>query len=315
MPEADANERLDLTHEGVLALFKDKPFSFEPGSAWHYSNSAFYLAGMVVERVTKQDYGVYVREHLFKPLGMNSAQLCDARMVVPHLAFGYERDQGALVHAALMSWKLPWAAGAICATATDLLKWQAALDAGRVLSASSLKAMRTPTVLADSTSVDYGLGTRLGSLEGHRALGHTGGGGGFGNALESFPDDHLTVAVLINTEGAPALPLAASIARVILGLPENRPLLDLPVPKEELDGLVDATFTSEETTVQNFVRDGKIYYRDPSSGAEGKLLRQSKNVYAVNEDTQVHFVVREGRAIWGIVYTGGLMMDAVRRVP
>src|SRR6185295_4598195 len=102
-------------------------------------NSAFYLAGMVVESVTKQEYGEYVREHIFKPLGMNSASLCDARMVVPHLASGYEVDRGKLVNAAFMSWKLPWAAGAVCATAEDLLKCQAALDSGRVLGASSLK--------------------------------------------------------------------------------------------------------------------------------------------------------------------------------
>ena len=315
LPEAEANERLDLTHEQVLALFKDKPFFFEPGIAWRYNNSGFYLAGMVVESVTKTDYGTYVREHLFKPLGINSAQLCDARMVVPHIASGYDRDQGNLVHAAFLSWKLPWAAGAICATATDLLKWQAALDAGSVLSASSLKLMRTPTILADSMSVDYGLGTRLGSLEGHRVVGHTGGGGGYGAALESFPDDHLTVAVLINTEGAPALTLAADVARLVLGLPEKKTLPNLPVPKEELDALVGATFDSDEGVVENFARDGKLYFRVPSSRAEGMMLRQSKNVYAVNDNTEVHFVIHGGRATWGIVYTGGLMMDAVRRVP
>jgi CubicO group peptidase (beta-lactamase class C family) len=193
LPEAEANERLDLTHEQVLALFKDKPFDFEPGTGWRYNNSAFYLAGMVVERVTKQEYGVYVREHVFKPLGMTSAQMCDARTVVPHIASGYDREHDSLVNAAFLSWKLPFAAGAICATATDLLKWQAALDDGRVLTQSSLKLMRTPTTILDGTRIDYGLGTRLGLLEGHRVLGHTGSGGGFAAALESFPDDHLTV--------------------------------------------------------------------------------------------------------------------------
>jgi CubicO group peptidase (beta-lactamase class C family) len=111
LPEAENNERLDLTHEHVLRLIKDKPLDFEPGTSWRYDNSAFYLAGMVVERVTRQEYGDYVREHIFKPLGMNSASLCDARMVVSHLASGYEVDHGKLLNASLMSWKLPFAAG------------------------------------------------------------------------------------------------------------------------------------------------------------------------------------------------------------
>ena len=49
---------------------------------------------------------------------------------------------------------------------------QAALDGGRVLNASSLKLMRTATLLPDETVIDYGLGTRLGTLGGHRVLGH-----------------------------------------------------------------------------------------------------------------------------------------------
>src|SRR3954470_19144697 len=215
LPDAANNERFELTHEQVLGLIKDKPFDFEPGTRWRYNNSAFYLAGMVVERVTKQEYGAYVRGRVFKPLGMSSASLCYARMVVSHLASGYEVDDDALVNAALITWKLPFAAGAVCATATDLAKWQAALDSGRVLTPSSLALMRTPTTLADGTKIDYGLGTRLGSLDGHRVLGHTGSGGGFRNVFESFPDDHLTIVILMNLGDAaspPPVAIAAEIA-------------------------------------------------------------------------------------------------------
>lgn len=45
---------------------------------WRYDNSGFNLAGMVIERVTEQDYGAYLREHLFKPLGF----LADAKYAV-----------------------------------------------------------------------------------------------------------------------------------------------------------------------------------------------------------------------------------------
>jgi D-alanyl-D-alanine carboxypeptidase len=256
LPDAANNERLDLTHEQILGLIKDKPFDFEPGTSWRYDNSAFYLAGMVVERVTKQEYGDYLREHLFKRLAMNSASLCDARLLTPHLASSYEVDHGAFVPAALMSWKLPFAAGAVCATAEDLLKWQAGLDAGRVLSASSLKLMRTPTILNDGTSIDYGLGTRLGLLDGHPVFGHTGGGGGFNSLLESFPNDHLTIAILMNSRSGatPSLALGTAIARTILGLPEKQTLRDLPVPKEEVTALV-GNYDSDEGPVEILARN------------------------------------------------------------
>jgi D-alanyl-D-alanine carboxypeptidase len=315
LPEAENNERLDLTHAQVLNLIKDQPFDFEPGTSWRYDNSAFYLAGMVVERITRQDYGAYVHEHVFKPLGMSSAAMCDARMLVPRLASGYEVDHGALVNASLISWKLPFAAGAVCATATDLLKWQAALDSGSVLSASSLRLMRTPTVLAEGTQIDYGLGTRLGSLESHRVFGHTGSGGGFNAVLESFPDDGLTIAVLMNTgnAAAPSVILATAIARAVLGLSDKNTLRDLPVPPKELAALLGA-FDSDEGAIVNFERDGKLHFRGPATQKEGILLRQAENVYAINENAEVHFLVRNGRSTWGILYAGGLMADAKRRV-
>jgi D-alanyl-D-alanine carboxypeptidase len=315
LPNAADNERLELTHEQVLGLIKDRPFDFEPGTRWRYDNSPFYLAGMVVERVTKQEYGAYVREHVFKPLGMSSASLCYARMMVPHLASGYEVDGGALVNAAFVSWKLPFAAGAVCATATDLAKWQAALDSGRVLTASSLALMRTPTTLADGTKIDYGLGTRLGSLDGHRVLGHSGGGGGFRVLLESFPDDHLTIVILMNMGDAASpspVAVAPEIARAALGLKKNA-LLDLPVSGAELAAL-SGKYDSDEGPVEIFARDGKLHYRIPDSQIEGVVRRQAENVYAIDENTEAHFLVRGGRAEWSMVYIGGLLMDAKYRV-
>jgi CubicO group peptidase (beta-lactamase class C family) len=316
LPNAADNERLELTHDQVLGLIKDRPFDFEPGTRWRYDNSAFYLAGMVVERVTKQEYGAYVREHVFKPLGMSSASLCDARIVVPHLASGYEVDGGALVNAAFMTWKLPFAAGAVCATASDLLKWEAALDTGRVLTPSSLALMRTPTTLADGMKIDYGLGTRLGSLDGHRVLGHTGSGGGFRNVFESFPDDHLTIVILMNLGDAaspPPVAIAAEIARAALGLAKENTLLDLPVPRAELAAL-SGKYDSDEGPVEIFARDGKLHFRIPGRQIEGVLRRQAENVYAINENTEAHFVMSSGHARWSMLYIGGLLLDAKYRV-
>jgi len=315
LPNADDNERLELTHDQVLGLIKDKPFDFEPGTRWRYDNSAFYIAGMVVERVTKQEYGAYVREHVFKPLGMNSASMCDARMVVPHLASGYEMDRGTMVNAAFVSWKLPFAAGAVCATATDLLKWEAALDSGRVLTQSSLALMRTQTTLADGTKIDYGFGTRLGSLDGHRMLGHTGSGGGFRNVFETFPDDHLTIVILTNLgdRGARSpIVMAADIARTALGT-KNKALLDLAVPDRELTAL-SGKYDSDEGPVEIFARDGKLHFRIPGTQIEGVIRRQAENVYAIDDNTEARFVVKGDRAEWSIVYTGGLLTDSKYRV-
>lgn len=309
LPNAAENERLDLTHEQVLDLVKDKPFDFEPGSSWRYDNSGFFLAGMAIEKAAGGDYASYVRDRVFQPLGMSSSQLCDSHMLVPHLASGYETEHGHLVPAALMSWRLPFAAGAVCATATDLLKWEMALDDGRVLTPASLNLMRRPTALSDGTTVDYGLGTRLGSFQGHRVLGHTGSGGGFSTILESFPDDRLTIAVLTNTATNQAISIAASAARAIMGMPVAE-LRDLTVPDSEVNA-IPGIYDSDEGPVELFAKDGKIHFRIPGSLPDGGAIpRQEEFTYAIDSNHEVRFLVRNGRATWGFVYAAGLLFDA-----
>lgn len=43
-----------------------------PGGKASYSNVAFGLLGLIVEKVAKQPFNLYCREHIFKPLGMNN---------------------------------------------------------------------------------------------------------------------------------------------------------------------------------------------------------------------------------------------------
>ena len=52
----------------------DKP-QFPPGTQFRYSNSGFALLGMVIEAVSGENYGDYIREHIFKPAGMTSTSL------------------------------------------------------------------------------------------------------------------------------------------------------------------------------------------------------------------------------------------------
>ena len=313
LPGADANELLDLTHDQTMALIKDRPLDFTPGSSWRYNNSGFYLAGMIVERVTGQTYSAFIRERFFQPLGMSSSSLCTVHDEVPRLVSAYVRRKNELVNGPLMTWTLPFSGGSVCATATDLTTWQMALDSGRVLKPATLALMRRPTELADGTRIDYGLGTRLGSFLGHRVLGHTGSGGGFTTVLEHFPDDRLTIAVLINTDGGAATSVAADIARVALGVKEA-PLQDQPASKQELTAIAGA-YDSDEGPVTLMPCGERLCFALPGAGAEPMpVRRQGPFVYAIDRNNEVKFVERRGRVDWNLLYTGGLMTDAKQRV-
>jgi hypothetical protein len=120
-----------------------------------------------------------------------------------------------------------FAAGGLCSTVLDLVRWERALEDGRVVSPAMLRAMRTPARLPDGLEVDYGYGTRLGVTGRHRKLGHTGGGQSNKAVLARYPDDDVTVAVLLNTErrnaAVTATDLEERIERLFFGLAERSP--------------------------------------------------------------------------------------------
>jgi len=312
VPDADANEALDLSHEQVLALVKDRPEQFAPGASWQYSNTGSYLAGMAIERVTGTTYAAFLRERIFTPLGMTSSSLCTARDTVPGLARGYAVRDGHLGAVTSAAWTVPFAGGGVCATAADLIRWQRALDGGWFLSRASVDLMRAATTLADGTPIDYGLGTRRGSLQGHAMVGHTGSGNGFTTVLETFPDDRLTIVVLANTEPARPTAIAAAIARSALELAPP-PFTGSDVPADEMAALA-GRFESEDGPIENYACGSEICFR-PVGATQGQAAkRQAPFVYLVDADTEVRFRRPPLPVEWGFVYSGGLFSDAARRI-
>jgi CubicO group peptidase (beta-lactamase class C family) len=211
--------RRDLADEELLELFVHDTFDFAPGEQWKYNNSAYYLLGMIIEEITGQEYADYLDEHIFDPLGMTGSSYCDLRAMVPHRARGYSVDDGELVNSAPISMNTPGAAGALCSTTLDLLRWQRALDGNRLISPESRRLMLTSAVLNDGETTGYGYGLGIGDLEGHPTVSHGGGINGFSTALATYPDDDLVVVVLGNTESRVTGLVANGIARILLGLP------------------------------------------------------------------------------------------------
>jgi CubicO group peptidase (beta-lactamase class C family) len=314
LPGWGPQERLDMSRDAIVALVRDVPFHFEPGANWRYNNTGFYLLGMVIEKVTGQSYADAMEQRVFKPLGMDATRYCGFRGVVKERASGYEVDHGTLVNAEPMSWDAPYAAGSICSTVLDLARFERAIEGHQLFSDSTLTMMRTPTTLSDSIAVDYGFGTRLGSLAGHRVLGHTGNGGGFKNVLERFPDDDLTIVVLTNADGGAMRPgiLATRIARLVLGIPAE-PMRDLPLSAAEAAPFL-GTFESDEGTVTTLPREGGLGFRPGPDGPLIPLYYQGSTTFAIGADEIIRFIVKDRKAELAAHYGGGLFIDASRRV-
>lgn len=191
-----------------LAAWHTRPLDFAPGTSWRYSNTGYFLLGMVIEQASGRTYGEYLRENIFNPLDLTSMAYCTTPPAA--LAKGYALQAGQLVPAPFLNPSINFAAGSICGTAGDLLKWQAALAQGRVVSPAAYERMTTPQS-AHQTGVvpdipfyqemtNYGYGLFVATRCGRRVIFH--GGAlvtGYLALVSYYPDDDLAVVLLTNT--------------------------------------------------------------------------------------------------------------------
>lgn len=215
-----------LTPEQLIGLIRGKPLEYEPGAKYSYGNSDYIVLGRVIELVSGESYGKFLRKNFFEPLHMTSTGVDDEQTIVPRRARGYVLTVNGLRRADFVSMTVPYAAGDLYSTTGDLLKWENALFAGRVVSAASLKAMTTPF------RNGYALGLFVSDRQRHRVISHTGDIDGFGAMVAYYPDDKLTVIVLSNLFGGAYGLVAADIAKSVFGesfvLPSERKIAHVP---------------------------------------------------------------------------------------
>lgn len=231
MPEFGSLMTRSMPKDTLVSLFSKQPFDFTPGSAQIYNNSAFFLLGLIIEKVSGATYADYVKKNLFDKLGMSSSRYCDERAIQKKRAHGYDATPAGLTVKAYIDQTWPYAAGSLCSTVGDLITWNRALHGGRVLSAASYRELTSPARLSDGTPLRYGMGIGLTSIAGHRAIHHGGGINGYVSESAFLPDDDVIIAVLINTAGpVSADGIAARIATALLGdIPTRGVALDHPV--------------------------------------------------------------------------------------
>jgi len=172
---------VERTPEEIIALTRDMPLEFEPGAKFAYDNTGYILLGYVIEKVSGEKYADYVRKHIFEPLGMKHSGYDDTRSILPNRAAGYEFEKGAWTNAPYLAMSLPYAAGSLYSTTGDLLIWEEAFFADKVVSKASREAMT-----ADYGN-GYGFGLGSGKLGSHAFVSHNGGINGFATDLPATP--------------------------------------------------------------------------------------------------------------------------------
>ncbi|TPW15305.1 MAG: beta-lactamase [bacterium] len=280
VPEFNAHVNDDRTTDQVIALFKDEPLQFDPGTNWAYSNSGYFLLGVIIEKVSGMSYADFMQKEIFGPLEMTHSGYGKREPSFPGEARGYALKDGQVVPAEPLSMTGPYAAGALVSSLDDLLRWDNALDADRLLKPETSRVMWTPYRQSTGKTSSYGYGWLMSEYEGHPIQEHNGGINGFTCHALRMPDDRLYVAVLTNSDEPPADPgfLALSIAGEALGRPLPVPG-DFSMTTDELDRFV-GVYVADSTTVRMITRDGDHLVSQRKGGARSSLFPANDSTFA-----------------------------------
>lgn len=190
---------------------------FEPGTRWNYNNTAYFLLGLIIEKLNGKSYEASLKELIFDPLHMeNSGDIqSDPERVVSSMATGYIKKAGSYSHMPYWNISTAYAAGTIYSTLGDLLKYDQALNSGSFLSEKAKKAMFTPGLN------NYGCGWELRQLplgihsEVKNIQTHEGYLWAWHTRIFRIPEDGYFIVILSNTGNAPLEKMFTGIADIL----------------------------------------------------------------------------------------------------
>ena len=291
---------LPLSLDSMIALFKNEPYDFSPGTQWNYSNSGYFLLGVIVEKVSGKNFSDYLLENALQKAVLKNTSMDRLDSILQLRAKGYSKTKSGWQHAQYISMEGPYSAGAMVSTVNDLHTWMQALVNNKIISAASVAKMTT----AYKNNYGYGLG--IDSLKNHKRISHNGGIPGFSSYLGYYPDDDVYIVAISNNDGN-STGVGNSLASILFDLPVLIPY----IPKEvKIDLSLLDRYTGKymaTSPIELIKKEGKLYrHREGAPDVELKPESNTRFFYADDSDRFIEFETdKEGKVKKAWLITGG----------
>ncbi len=199
-------------NENIIAYLNQyaPPKLFEPGTKYTYSNTGYVLLASIAEKASGRDFIEFANTEIFQKLGMKHTAIrtLQEKAAVKNFAIGhmYVKEKNAFIRADsfpssnytiwLGNRKGP---GRISSTVEDLLKWDQALYANKLINQQTLEEAFTPMVLKDGKISSYGFGWEIISNNPTgKIVWHNGDNPGYKTEIMRFLGKKATLIILCN---------------------------------------------------------------------------------------------------------------------
>lgn len=187
-------------------VFSDS-LNFKPGDAWRYSNTGFWIAAKIVEKISGMEYNRYLEQNFFTKLKMENTQRVPIESNLKLHVKGYEYKNNRYFTPDLDISKFQGQGdGEIMSTLSDLLKWNLALVHGEIINKELISKMWTCSRLNNGETVEvfpksgmnYGMGWFIKNIDNNKIVWTPGSGFGFSTTSQYMPDYDLSIIVFCN---------------------------------------------------------------------------------------------------------------------
>ena len=201
----------------AIRVFEKFNLIAKPGTRFRYTSYGFNLLGAVIEGASGKPYGEYMRENIWKPLGMNATRLDDPNAIIPNRVKGYRLINGRVGNSEFVDISSRFSSGGVRSTVVDILKFADGISKGKLLTKKSHDTMWTPMITNGGFYTNYGRGWNTYPVTGHFMIYHSGSQAETKTILYVFPKQKLAIAAALNFENVDPRIYARKLYELISG--------------------------------------------------------------------------------------------------
>lgn len=232
-------------------------FHFKPGSEFSYSNTNWHVLGLLAERQAGNGLAEVLKERLFTPAGMTTAQLGGDTSALPGPCRGYEGDE-LKGHTPAVN-KIVWEGDAgIVASLNDMIAYEKHLHRSWDDSDSIYRALASEQKFVDGTPTRYTNGLAHDKIGDFAAMGHGGGLRGFSLHRRHVPEKRISAIVMFN-HMANASIAGSDILKLVLKIPAPAKAEQI-TPASEWEGAFFDANTQLAHSVTRGKKDNEIVF-------------------------------------------------------
>ncbi len=310
--------------ETVAMVARQKGLNFVPGDEHLYSNSGYFLLGVIVSRVSGKSLNAFAQEHIFKPLGMkNTHYHDDYRKIVKKRADGHIKTKDGFK---ILNTTLNHVGdGGVFTTVEDLYLWDQAFYNDK-LGKELMDQVHQTGVLNNGKKLKYAFGLNVGQYNGLKLVAHGGAFVGFRADLIRFPEEKFTVICLANLGSINPSRLCRQIADIYLA----EKFTEEKAPEEAAESKIPGTLTQDELKnktgkytdeEESFVAD--ISLKDDTLIVEARgisfpLIPISQSKFVSKDapmDITIEFFPADGEAIGAKLTVEGNQETQLNKIP